>query len=361
MALNYRSLNLIKGENEMKIADVEVGDNEPAFVIAELGNNHQGNLETCIEMIEAAARAGASAVKLQKRSNRDLYAPSLFDSPYANENSFGSTYGAHREFLEFGKEQYLACIEVARKNKIVFFATAFDYKSADFLAALDVPAFKIASGDLRSIPLIQHIASYQKPIILSTGGGTLEDVDRAVEVLENAGVQYSILQCTAAYPPSFDQLDLRVIETFRARYRNAVIGYSGHDSGIAMSLVAYTLGARVIEKHFTLNRAMQGTDHAFSLEPDGMRKLIRDLNRTRLALGDGTKRTFESEVSPVRKMGKAIYASRNILKGEVVLESDLELRSPADGLAPFLGNLLVGKTTNRDIQRHEPFLESDIR
>lgn len=345
----------------MIIENVEVGNNQPAFVIAELGNNHQGSLDTCVEMIEAAARAGASAVKLQKRSNKDLYAPSLFNAPYVNENSFGSTYGSHREFLEFGKEEYLTCIEVARKNDIVFFATAFDFKSADFLADLDVPAFKIASGDLRSTPLIKHIASYKKPIILSTGGGTLEDIDRAVEVIENENVPYAILQCTAAYPPSFEQLDLRVIETFKLRYRNAIIGYSGHDSGLAMSLVAYALGARVIEKHFTLNRAMQGTDHAFSLEPEGMRKLVRDLNRARVAFGDGTKRTFESEVAPVRKMGKSVYASRKIAKGEVILESDIEFRSPADGLAPFLGNMLIGKAMVRDIGEHEPFLETDLR
>jgi sialic acid synthase len=337
----------------MLIADKFIHRESEAFVIAELGHNHQGDLETCLKMIRAAAEAGASAVKLQKRSNIDLFTPVAYNAPYSSENAFGATYGSHREYLEFGEAEYKACIEEATKHGVIFFATAFDVKSADFLESLGVPAYKIASGDLKSLPLIEHVARFRKPIIISTGGGILEDVDKAVAILDKSGCEYAILQCTAAYPPQFEELNLKVIQTYLDRYPNAVIGYSGHDSGISMSLVAYILGARVIEKHFTLNRAMKGTDHAFSLEPTGMRKLVRDLKRAEVALGDGIKRQYESEIVPLQKMGKSLYFSRDLNKGHILDASDLEMRSPSLGLEPSHINNLIGKILDKNVIKHE--------
>lgn len=344
----------------MKIGNQIIGENSAAFVIAELGHNHQGDLETCLKLIRAAALAGASAVKLQKRSNRSMFTPTAFNAPYSSENAYGETYGLHREFLEFDKYQYEVCMEEADRNGILFFSTAFDVESADFLNALNVPAFKIASGDLKSLPLIEHVAAFKKPIILSTGGGTIEDIDLAVEILDRHRTPYSILQCTAAYPPSFEELNLKVIETYAAKYPEAIIGYSGHDSGIAMSVVAYVLGARVIEKHFTLNRTMKGTDHAFSLEPEGMRKLVRDLERTRIALGDGEKIIYDSEKDPLRKMGKSLYASRPIKQGHLISADDITMRSPAEGLAPNKFKSLVGTKAKRDFHEFDPYLQDDL-
>lgn len=344
----------------MQIGNITISQDSPPFVIAEVGHNHQGDIETCKKLIKAAADAGASAVKLQKRENRDLFTPDAFNAPYLSENSFGSTYGEHREFLEFDEAQYRECIAYANECGILFFATAFDFKSADFLENLNVPAFKVASGDLKTLPLIEYIASFRKPIILSTGGGTLEDIDKAVGILEESGTEYAILQCTAAYPPSFEELNLRVIPEYIKRYPNATIGYSGHDSGISMPLVAYVLGARIIEKHFTLNRAMKGTDHAFSLEPQGMKKLIRDLDRALVAQGDGIKKSYESEKEPMRKMGKSLYATRDILPGEILKLIDIEMRSPATGLDPSHLSNLVGKKMSREIQKFKPFLDADI-
>jgi sialic acid synthase len=344
----------------MLIGNIDISKDSRPFVIAEVGHNHQGDLETCKKLIRAAAEAGASAVKLQKRENFELFTPDAFNAPYLSENSFGTTYGEHREFLEFNEAEYKECIAYAKECGILFFATAFDFKSADFLNNLGVPAFKIASGDLKTLPLIEYIGGFGKPIILSTGGGTLENIDKAVSILENSGCEYGILQCTAAYPPSFEELNLRVIPEFIKRYPNAIIGYSGHDSGISMPLVAYILGARIIEKHFTLNRAMKGTDHAFSLEPQGMRKLIRDLDRAFLAQGDGIKKAFESEKAPLKKMGKALYASRDIDQGEVIQMADIEMRSPAIGLEPSCITKLVGSIMPRSINKFDPFLESDL-
>ena len=344
----------------MKISSHTIEANSLPFVIAELGHNHQGDVETCIKMIEAAALAGASAVKLQKRANLDLYTPLAYNTSYQSENAFGATYGEHREFLEFDRDSYRRCIEAANHHQVVFFATAFDFQSADFLNTLGVPAFKIASGDLKSIPLIKYIAQFNKPIILSTGGGSLDDVDRAVSVLDQSGCEYALLQCTAAYPPDYSELNLNVIKTYIERYPKAVIGYSGHDSGISMPLVAYILGARIIEKHFTLNRAMKGTDHAFSLEPSGLRKLVRDLARAKIALGDGAKRQYPSEEVPILKMGKSLYAARDIDAGEIIQFSDVEMRSPVGGILPIFFDQLVGKKIGRRLNKYEAFLDSDL-
>lgn len=286
---------------ELTIGTRRIADDEPAYVIAEIGHNHGGKVETAVQMIKAAARCGASAVKLQKRDNETLYSAALLGQSYDNENSFGATYGDHRRALEFGAQEYISCRAVAKSFGVAFFATAFDEASADFLMEIDVPAIKIASGGLTDDRLLRHVAKLGKPIILSTGGGTWETVDRAVQVLQ--GSQFALLHCTAAYPVlNYAELNLLAIVEMRARYPETVIGWSGHDSGIAMSLVAWSYGARIIEKHFTLNRALKGTDHAFSLEPSGLRKLCRDLERSRAASGDGLKRLYESERMPLSKM-----------------------------------------------------------
>lgn len=287
---------------ELTIDGRRIADNEPCYVIAEIGGNHGGSVQTAIEMIHAAADAGAHAVKFQKRANATLYRRALLDQVYDNENSYGPTYGAHREALELERDGLEKLQGAAGWRQISCFATAFDEDSADFLVELGMPAIKLASGSLRDEPLIRHVGRFGKPVILSTGGGTLADVDLAVNVLTGTRAPFALLHCTASYPCAFEELNLNCIPAMRERYPGVVIGWSGHDNGIAMSVAAYTLGARIIEKHFTLNRASKGTDHAFSLEPAGLRKLTRDLSRAQLALGDGVKRYYESERKPIAKM-----------------------------------------------------------
>lgn len=338
-----------------------ISDESPAFVIAEIGHNHQGNLDTALQLIRAAADSGASAVKFQKRHNKTLFTPDAFNRPYNSENSFGSTYGEHRENLEFNRDHYLACIDEARNRGVLFFATAFDFKSADFLSSLDIPIFKIASGDLQNLPLISYIASQEKPIIFSTGGGDMRMIEDAVGTIRKFHNNFAILQCTASYPADFSMLNLRVIETLKKKYPENVIGFSGHDNGIAMSVVAYTLGARIIEKHFTLNRAMKGTDHAFSLEPIGLKKLVRDLSRTKQALGNGVKEIYRCEHDPIRKMGKMIVAARNLPVGHTLTDADLEFRSPADGLPPSKTEQVLGRTLLVQLLQFQPILLEHLK
>jgi len=327
------------------ISNHEISDDGKCYVIAEVGHNHQGSLKTCMELFKAAKECGVSAVKLQKRNNRGLYTKAMYDRPYENENSYGSTYGAHREALEFNLEQYRELQQYCKELGVDFFATAFDFDSADMLASLDVPAFKIASGDLKNTPLLRHVAKMGKPMIVSTGGSTIDDVRRAHDTVLELNPQLCILQCTAGYPAEWNELDLRVIASYRDMFPESAVGFSGHDNGIAIAVAAYVLGARVVEKHFTLNRAWKGTDHAFSLEPVGMRKMVRDLQRTWIAMGDGVKKVFPSEVSPIIKMSKKLVAARALPSGHVLTPEDIVLKSPGDGIPPYQYDDVVGRRT----------------
>lgn len=338
----------------------DITDDSDCYVIAEIGHNHQGNLETAKELFRAAKECGAHAAKLQKRDNRSLFTRKMYDSPYENENSYGSTYGEHREALEFGLKEYQELQQYAKEIGITFFATAFDFKSAEFLAELDMPAFKMASGDLTNLPLLTYVARFQKPMILSSGGGTMDDVRRAYDAIMPINDQLCLLQCTAGYPPAFEQLNLNVVTTFRQEFPDAVIGLSSHDSGIAMALVAYTLGARVVEKHFTLNRAMKGTDHAFSLERSGLRRLVRDLQRARVARGDGVKKTYDTEKAPLHKMAKKLVAARELPSGHILTPEDIAIKSPSDGLPPYEMENVLGKVLRRPLSEDENISFADL-
>jgi sialic acid synthase len=343
----------------LKIGSREIGDHTPCYVIAEIGHNHQGKVDKARELFREAKAAGAHAVKLQKRDNRGLYTRAAYEKSYDNENSFGATYGEHREFLEFGQREYTELRDYAAELGIDFFSTAFDLRSAEFLEQLDVPAYKIASGDLKSTPLLKHVARYGKPMIVSTGGATIEDVQRAYDAIMPLNPQLAILQCTAGYPAAFEELDLRVIETFRQRFPGAVIGFSSHDNGIAMPVAAFMLGARIVEKHFTLNRVMKGTDHAFSLEPLGLKKLVRDLERTHKAMGDGTKKIYDSERAPIIKMGKSLVVARDLPSGHIIGPQDVVMKSPGGGIPPYELDNVLGRVTLRPLHTDD-FLSFEV-
>jgi N-acetylneuraminate synthase/sialic acid synthase len=345
---------------EIQIGGNTINDDNDCFVIAEVGHNHQGDVEKCKQIFLKAKECGADAVKLQKRNNKKLFTAQLYDSPYDNENSFGDTYGQHREYLEFGQEQYKELQKFCRDIGIIFFATAFDFDSADFLARLDMPAFKIASGDLKSIPLIKHIGEFGKPMIISTGGGTMEDIKRVHDAVKPINPQFCFLHCVASYPNQPEEMNLKAITTLRESFPDVVIGLSDHYNGIVMASVAYVLGARIVEKHFTLNHSWKGTDHALSLEPIGMQKMIRDLRRIRISLGDGVKRLLPSEEKPIFKMGKALYASRALPAGHRLTHEDIAIKSPAKGLPPYELDNLVGKELKHDMKEDDAIGFEDL-
>lgn len=334
---------------QLEIDGTVINDDSDCYVIAEIGHNHQGSVDTAKRLLLAAKEAGANAAKLQKRDNRSLYTAAMYNKPYEHENSFGRTYGEHREFLELGEPEYRELQAYARELGLSLFATAFDATSADLLAALDMPAFKIASGDLRNTPLLRHVAGFGKPMIVSTGGGTMDDVERAYDAIAPLNSRVCFLQCTATYPSQPEEMNLRVITVLRERFPDIVVGLSDHYNGIALSLVAYMLGARVVEKHFTLNHTSKGTDHAFSLEPTGLNKMVRDLQRARVSLGDGSKRPLPAEASALVKMGKKLVAARSVPSGHVLTRDDIAIKSPGDGLPAYEFENMLGRRTKISI------------
>lgn len=330
-----------------------VTDESPPYVIAEIGHNHQGDLKKAEDLFQAAKMAGVDAVKLQKRDNQTLFTKAFYNKPYDNENSFGRTYGEHREFLEFGREEYKRLSSLAKDLGLDFFSTAFDIPSADFLAELDMPIYKLASGDLRNTPLLKHVAAIGKPMILSSGGAGLDDIRRALDVVLPSGVPVCLLQCTATYPTEAEHMNLRVITTLRDEFPSVVIGLSDHYNGIAMAVAAYVLGARVFEKHFTLNHTWKGTDHALSLEPIGMHKMVRDLQRAAVAMGDGVKRILPQEEPAIQKMGKSLFAARAISAGKALEPADIAIKSPAGGIPPYRYDEVLGVTTSSDLKEDD--------
>jgi sialic acid synthase len=329
--------------NKLKL-DLECRNSPDVFVIAEIGHNHQGSVQQAKAMFLAAKESGANAVKLQKRNNSTLFVKELYDQPYDNKNSYGATYGEHREALEFSREEYLELQGYARELDIMLFATPFDIESLDFLADLDMPAYKIASADLSNTPLQKHIAKLGRPIFLSTGGGTMKDIHRACDAILPLNPQLCILHCTASYPANVEDMNLSVIPSLLAEFPEQVIGLSDHENGIDAASIAYMLGARVFEKHFTLNRALKGTDHSFSLEPEGLRKLVRNLGRIPVLLGSGEKRLLESEKNPLKKMSKSLVAAKPLPAGHKLTEKDVAIKSPSGGLPPFEFDNVIGRT-----------------
>lgn len=290
----------------------DLDDGTPAYVLAEIGNNHQGQVALAHQLIDMASRCGAHGVKFQRRTNATLYSRELLHQPYDNEVSFGPTYGAHRQALELPFADLQELRDHAHQRDLAFVCTAFDEDAVHDLASLGVDAIKIASGGVTDLALIECAENTGLPLLISTGGCTEGDIRLAHAVAPDA----LLLHCTASYPCAFTELNLRYIARLRELFPQTVIGWSGHDNGIAMAMLAYDQGARLIEKHITLNRAMKGADHAFSLEHSGLERLCRDLARAPDALGDGVKHYYESERAPIAKMRRRLTSEGWRITGE---------------------------------------------
>jgi N-acetylneuraminate synthase len=282
---------------EFSIRGRSVGDNEPTYVIAEIGINHNGDLETALRLIEIAAAAGCQAVKFQKR-DPDVSTPEaqknvMRETPWGN-----MTYLEYKHKVEFGKREYDAIAVAANKLGIDWFASPWDLPSVAFLAEYDLPAIKIASASLTDAALLEACRVLGAPIILSTGMSTLDEIDLAVAGFSQ-GAQLALMHATSTYPLSAEEANLRMIPILQARYQR-VAGYSGHETGLQISYAAVALGARIIERHVTLDRSMWGTDQGASLEPQGLERLVRDIRVIESALGDGIKKVYDSEL-PIRQ------------------------------------------------------------
>jgi N-acetylneuraminate synthase len=281
----------------VRIAGKTVGGGNPCYVVAEIGINHNGDMDLARRLIDVAVAAGCSAVKFQKRTVDVVYSAAELARP--RESPFGTTNGELKRALEFGKDQYLQIDSFCKEKHIAWFASPWDEASVDFLETFDTPCYKIASASLTDDQLLRSVRATKKPIILSTGMSTMTQIDHAVDVLGRKDLV--ILHATSTYPANYDELNLRVIPVLAQRF-GVPVGYSGHETGIASSVAAVVLGACMIERHLTLDRAMWGSDQAASLEPNGMLRLVRDIRLIETSLGDGEKRLLAREVPIMEKL-----------------------------------------------------------
>jgi N-acetylneuraminate synthase len=283
--------------SDVKIGNRLVGGRHPCYVIAEIGINHNGDLDIAKKLIDVAVSAGCDAVKFQKRTIDVVYTKEELARP--RENPFGPTNGDLKRGLEFGAEQFAAIDTYCREQNIVWFASCWDEASVDFIDAFDPPAYKIASASLTDDDLLVHTRAKGKPIILSTGMSSLQQIDHAVQVLGKQDL--IILHSSSTYPAHYEELNLRVIPVLAQQFA-VPIGYSGHETGIPSSVAAAAIGACMVERHLTLDRAMWGSDHAASLEPNGMTRLVRDIRLVETAMGDGVKRVLDRELPVIEKL-----------------------------------------------------------
>ncbi|MDQ2691562.1 MAG: N-acetylneuraminate synthase family protein [Chloroflexota bacterium] len=284
---------------EIKIGDRMVGDGHPAYVIAEIGINHNGDIGIAKQMIDAAVHAGVDAVKFQKRTP-DIATP-LEQQNQMRETPWGYiTYLEYRYKVEFNEEQYCEIERYCKEKGITWLVSVWDQASVDFMQKFDTPAYKIPSASLTDYNLIRKARSTGKPLIISTGMSTMEQIRRGVEI---AGEENLVLMhCTSTYPCEPEELNLKMVETLRQEFPNVPIGYSGHEVGLVPSSVAVALGACMVERHLTLDRAMWGSDQAASVEPGGFERLVKYIRVSEAALGDGVKRVYESEEPSMKRL-----------------------------------------------------------
>jgi len=346
------------GGNEVMFSQCRQ-DGEP-FVIAEVGQNHQGDLDTAREFIRIFAFEGADAVKFQTRNNKYLFSQDAYEASYDSENAFADTYGAHREKLELKPEWLPILKEDCIKHGVKFMSTPFDEPSLSLLDQVGVDILKIASFDLGNLPFIQRIANLKKPVVMSVGGGKIDQIRSSVEVLLKNQVELAILHCVSEYPCEYNRLGLNSIEELIKEFPQCIIGSSDHFNGTLSGPVAYLKGARVFEKHVTLNRAWRGTDHSFALEPEGFRKFVRDIKRVRHMLPPkpaddlGNERVF-------KKLGKSLVAYVDIKAGEKITLDHLSGKIFNGQYVPVReSNRVVGTTAKRDIKQGELIRYEDI-
>ena len=277
-----------------------IGENESPFIIAEIGNNHNGNLDTAKKLIESAKKAGADAVKFQVKNIEKSFAKELLDSPYVNENSFGKTYREHKMALEFSEEQMKQLYDFAAKIDIICFSTPFDIDSVDMLERIENPIYKISSFHVTDLKLIEYVCQTKKPIIISTGMSTVEEIDKAIELIKKYTKDFVVMHCVSCYPTEDKDINLNVIPTLKNRY-NCPVGYSGHERGIAITASTVLLGSCAIERHFTLDRTMKGPDHASSVEPIGLNDIVTRSKKIFNAMGTSEKNVLDCELKNRKK------------------------------------------------------------
>ena len=341
----------------MKISNFNVGQKK-VFVIAEIGNNHNGSFELALEMIEAAHEAGVDCVKFQMRNLSSVYRKR---SLAKQGEDLGTEYVLDLlDRFQLSQEEHKQVAQFCSAKGILYMCTPWDSASIEALESLDVQAYKVASADLTNLPLIEKLIETRKPLILSTGMSSVEEIQITVDFLNKENAEFAILHCNSTYPAPFHDINLNWIKKLRDIH--SLIGYSGHERGIAVTLAAVGLGAKVIERHFTFDRNMEGPDHAASLEPAEFKLLVTSIREVEEALGDGLKRVVsQGEMINRENLAKSLVASRDLPKGTVIEPQHVSVLSPGQGLSAQNYEKLLGRTIQRAMLEEEYFYPSDLQ
>lgn len=331
--------------------------NNKVLIIAEAGVNHNGDIGLAKKLIDAAAAAGVDYVKFQTFNSKKLVSKNAQKAAYQKENVSNSSESqlAMLQKLELSKADHLELIAYCNSKKIKFLSTGFDLESLDFLNELGVDLFKIPSGEITNLPYLRKIAGFGKPIILSTGMADMQEIKDAFNVLTKNGKkkeQITILHCNTEYPTPMEDVNLHAMNTIATSF-DAFVGYSDHTLGIEVSIAAVALGATVIEKHFTLDRAMEGPDHKASLEPNELKAMVKAIRNIELALGHGRKEPSKSEKKNKEIVRKSIVAIENIKKGETFSEKNIAVKRPGNGISPMLWDTIIGKVATKNYEEDD--------
>lgn len=349
--------------NVVKLGDVPVGAGQPPYVIAEVGSNHNGDMDLCRRLIDAAAAAGAHAVKFQSWSESSLIAKEEYERnpSYSDKKKH---FGSLREMVkayQFTPEMHREALAHCRARGIAFCSSVFSPEEADLLESLEVPFYKIASMDAVNVPLLDYVARKGRPVLISTGMATLAEIERAVETVRRAGNEQTVLlHCVSIYPPDYAMIHLRNIKML-SRAFGVPVGFSDHTLGTAISLAAMALGAAVIEKHFTLDKDMEGWDHAVSADPEDMRVIAAEGKNIFTALGSSHRVVTDAELAKRRSFRRSLVARRALPKGHALKEADLDAKRPGTGIGPDELGYVVGRTLNRAVGEDELIRWKDLQ
>lgn len=344
--------------NPLRVGDRLIGPGEPTFVIAEAGINHNGSLERAFALIDAAKDAGADAVKFQKRNLAEVYQKKILDNPNAAEQKYQYLIPLLKEF-ELPDDAFVQLEQYANEKGIMFLVNPWDKKSTDYIEELlHVPLYKVGSPDFTNNELIEYMARTKKPMILSTGMVTEEEITKGVEFVKGLGIDFAILHCNSTYPAPFDEINLKYMDTL-TQY-GVPVGYSGHERGIAVSIGAVARGATIIERHITVDKTLDGPDHKASLLPDEFKAMVDGIRQVEVAVGESIKRLSRGEIMNRELLAKSVVAATFIPDGTVITREMLTTKSPAKGLSPQRMSDIVGVKSTRDIPEGEPLTEDDL-
>ncbi len=333
---------------------------KPLF-IAEVGQNHQGSFKLACKYVEVFSKIGADIIKFQIRNNVGLFSREAYEKEYNTKNSFGKTYGMHRNKLELSIGEIKKLKSFCKKNKVEIMVTPFDEESFEKLCKIGIDLIKISSFDLGNLPLIEKIAKKKKKIFISVGGGDNKEIDSSIKLANKYGVKPFILHCVSEYPCPADNLGLSRIKYLIKKYPGHIIGSSDHFAGILSGPVAYLEGARIFEKHVTFDRTWKGTDHNFSLEPEGFRKFIRDTKRVSLMLKPKSQKKIGKEYV-FQKLGKSIISKKDIQKGEKIKLNFLSGKIFFKQFIPIRQTYkILGKIAKKNILKNQPITLKDLR